>query len=96
VAAQVKKGCRSYRQPKQTSIHGKLCTAKNAFVSPAMIPQAGSAAKPPLWEKSKHPSPSFRHTFQLRYINITQTKMSSKKSGKGRFFSEFCSDFATD
>ena len=88
-ATSSKKGCRSYRQPKQTSIHGKLCTAKNGLVSPAVIPQTGSAAKPPLWEKLRNSPCSFRHTFQFRYINITQTKMSSKKSGKGRFFRSF-------
>jgi hypothetical protein len=61
-----------------------------------MIQQTGSAAKPLLWEKLRNSSYSFRHTFQFSHINITQTKMSSKKSGKGRFFAEFCSDFATD
>jgi len=95
-ATSSKKGCRSGRQPKQTSIHGKLCTAKNGFVPLAMILQTGSATKPPLWEKLRNSSCSFRHTFQFRHINITQTKMSSKKSGKGRFSAEFSRDFATD
>ena len=94
VAAQVKRAADPTGSPSKPPSMESCAQPKTA--SPAVIPQTGSAANPPLCEKFRHSSRSFRHTFQFRYINITQTKMSSKKSGKRQVFSEFCSDFATD